>query len=297
MEQKATLLSTIRGYLYILPALIILMVFHVYPILKSLDMSFYTSFNFIHNVVYARGLDNFYYIFNDSEFWLALRNTFIFVFGVVPISISISLVIAVMLNSISAFSKLFRSIYFTPFVTSTVAIAMVWRWIYHSRYGVLNNILTYVGFSPVAWVTDPDWAMVSLIILSIWQSLGYNIIIFLAGLQNINKQHYYAAQIDGASSLRRFFHITIPMLSPTIFFVSIMSVISAFKVFEEVYALFDKRPGPLYSCYTIVYYIYDKFANKYQYGIASAAVFVLLIIIMSLTLLQLYIGKRKVYYT
>ncbi len=288
--------SFIRGLLYLLPSLVILGVFQFYPIIKSLDMSFYIRYNYFKDVVHQRGFGNFIYIFNDNQFRIALKNTFIFALGVVPASIILSLGIAVLLNTKIKLRGFFRSIYFLPFVTSVVAISIVWRWIYHSRYGLLNYLLGLVGIYPIQWLTDPKWAMVSLIILSIWRGLGYNIIIFLAGLQNINLQYYQAAKIDGASKWNRFRYITIPQLSPTIFFVSIMSLINAFKVFDEIFALFDKRPGPLNSCLTVVYYIYDQFANQYKYGVASAAVYVLFIIILFFTLIQLYIGRKKVHY-
>jgi multiple sugar transport system permease protein len=259
-------------------------------------MSFYTKYNYFKDVVYERGFDNFIYIFNDEEFIVAIKNTFTFVLGVVPLSISISLFIAIILNSQIKFQSFFRGIYFIPFVTSIVAISAVWRWIYNSEFGILNYFLGLFGIDPIKWLLDPNWAMISLIILSIWKGLGYNIVILLAGLQNIDKQYYLAAKVDGASKAQIFFYITLPLLSPTIFFVSIMSMINSFKVFDEVYVLFDKIPGPMGRCLTMVYYIYDKFANEYVYGIASAAVYILFMIVLFFTIIQLYIGNKKVYY-
>ncbi|SOC44608.1 carbohydrate ABC transporter permease [Ureibacillus acetophenoni] len=296
MNQKPTLKDTLIGYSYLLPALIILGVFSVYPIIKSFFMSFYADYDFFKDIVHSYGFDNFIYIFQDTEFYKSLTNTFIFVIGVVPASISISLVIAILLNSKIKFGKLFRTIYFLPFVTSVVAIAIVWQWIYHSEYGILNYFLGWFGISPIEWLNDPKWSMPALIIMCIWKSLGYNIILFLAGLQNINPQYYLAAQIDGASKFKRFWHITVPLLSPTTFFVSIVVLINSFKVFDEVFALFNGRPGPGYSAQTIVYYIFEKFYNEWEFGIASAAAFVLFIIIFIFTLIQLYVGKRKVNY-
>ncbi|SHK24157.1 carbohydrate ABC transporter permease [Paramaledivibacter caminithermalis] len=296
MNNRNTFKSFIKGILYILPALVILGVFRIYPILKSLDMSFYTKYNYFKDVVYERGFDNFIYIFNDEEFIVAIKNTFTFVLGVVPLSISISLFIAIILNSQIKFQSFFRGIYFIPFVTSIVAISAVWRWIYNSEFGILNYFLGLFGIDPIKWLLDPNWAMISLIILSIWKGLGYNIVILLAGLQNIDKQYYLAAKVDGASKAQIFFYITLPLLSPTIFFVSIMSMINSFKVFDEVYVLFDKIPGPMGRCLTMVYYIYDKFANEYVYGIASAAVYILFMIVLFFTIIQLYIGNKKVYY-
>ena len=259
-------------------------------------MSFYTDYDYFKDIVYARGLDNYTYIFQDPEFWKSMKNTMIFVIGVVPLSIIISLVIAVLLNQKIKFRGLFRTIYFIPFVTSVVAVSIVWRWIFHSQYGVLNYALGFLGISPIKWLSDPEWAMPSLIILAIWKGLGYNIIIFLAGLQNIDQQYYLAAKIDGAWAWERFKNITVPLLSSTTFFISIVSIINSFKVFDEVFALFGGQPGPAGSAETIVYYIYNKFYGEWNFGVASAAAYVLLFIIFIFTLIQLYVGKKKVNY-
>lgn len=296
MNQGKSIKSFAMSALYLAPAMVVLLVFHIYPVIKTLDMSFYTKYNYFKNIVFERGMGNYTYLIHDEEFWIALQNTFTFVIGVVPASIILSLVIAVQLNKKTWLHEFLRNIYFLPFVTSVVAISAVWRWIYHSQYGVLNYGLESIGIDKIAWLTDPDWALTSLILLCIWKGLGYNIVIIIAGLQTIDSRYEKAALMDGANSWNRFFHITLPLLSPTLFFVSIISTISAFKVFDEVYILFDKMPGPLNSCITMVYYIYDKFANKYMYGTAAAAVSILFVIVMIFTLIQLHIGKRKVHY-
>ncbi|MGF7060683.1 carbohydrate ABC transporter permease [Brassicibacter mesophilus] len=285
-----------KGIMYLAPALLVLSIFHIYPIAKALAMSFYTRYNYFKHIVFEYGFDNYISLFNDDNFILAMKNTFIFVIGVVPISIMLSTLIALLLNSNIHFKSFFRSIYFLPFVTSTVAISSVWRWIFHSQYGILNYFLGIFGIEPIKWLIDPKWAMVSLIILSVWKTLGYNILIILTGLQNIDTQYYGAAKVDAANTWNRFIYITLPLLSPTIFFVTITSLIGAFKVFSEVYALFNKMPGPVNSCLTMVYYIYDKLANQFSYGIASTASVVLFAIILVVTLIQLYIGKKMVHY-
>ncbi|MEN2258141.1 sugar ABC transporter permease [Paraclostridium benzoelyticum] len=259
-------------------------------------MSFYISYNYTKDIVFERGIDNYKYLMQDKEFWIAIKNTSIYVLFVTPISIIMSLIIAIFINSQIKFKNLFRSIYFLPFITSTVAISMVFRWIFNYDYGVLNYILNLFNLNPIKWITDPKWSMVSLIILSVWKSLGYNIMIFLAGLQNIGSNYILASRIDGANFIQRTKSITIPLLSPTLFFVVIITLINSFKVFGEVFALFDKRPGPLNSCLTMVYYIYNKFYNHYQYGIASAAVVILFLIIIILNYIQFKIGERKVNY-
>lgn len=294
--EKPTIKSTLRAFLYLLPALLIIAVFTIFPIIKSILISFYNKYDFFQDIVYERGVDSYVYLWNDPTFHLALKNTFIFVIGVVPASIIISLFIAILLNTNLKLRALFRTAYFIPFVTSVVAVSIVWRWIFHKEYGLLNYFLHLVGIDPISWLTDPQWAMPSLIILSIWKGLGYNIIIFLAGLQNINEQYHLAAKIDGASAIKRFFYITVPLLSPTTFFVSIVSIIGSFKVFDEIYALFGGQPGPASSALTVVYYIFEKFYGEWNFGVASAAAYCLFMIIFILTLVQLYIGKRKVTY-
>lgn len=296
MIEKPTLKSTLRAWAYIAPMIAIIGVFNIYPILKSLAMSFYSDYNFYQDVVYAYGWDNFIQIFNDPNFFLAIKNTFIFVLGVVPLSIMLSLGIALLLHNVQFLSGFFRSIYFLPFVTSTVAISIVWNWIYHSRYGLMNYFLGLFGVDPINWITDPKYSMLALVIMAIWKGLGFNIILFLVGLNNIDKGYYSAAKVDGASDLQRFTNITVPLLGPTTFLVTVMGVISSFKVFDEVYSLFQGRPGPGNSALTVVYYIYEKFYTEYQYGVAAAAGIVLFLIILVVTLVQMAYNKKFVQY-
>lgn len=299
MNLKPTWKSTGKALLFLLPALLVIAVFTVYPLLKSLEMSFYTDYDYFQNIVYAWGTDNYAEVIHDPDFWRALGNTLLFVAGVVPVSIVISLGLAVLLNSNIRFRKLFQTVYFLPYVTSLVAVAVVWQWIYHSKYGLLNTMLGWFGIDPVAWLTEPGLAIPSLIILSVWKSVGYNVIIFLAGLQSIDKQYELAARVDGAPRWRRFMHIVVPLLSPTTFFVSIMSVIGSFKVFDEVYALFNSaggKAGPVDSALTIVFYVFRKFYSEWDFGVASAAAYMLFIIILLFTFIQLYAGRKRVHY-
>lgn len=288
--------KSFKAYLYLLPALLIISIFILYPMVKSFLMAFYTDYDYFKDDVKAYGVDNFIYLWNDSEFHLALKNTFIFVLGVVPTSIIISLWIAILLNSKINFKGFFRTVYFIPFVTSVVAVSIVWRWIFHSDYGLLNYFLGFIGIQPIEWLESAKYSMPALIILSIWKGLGYNIIILLAGLQNINDAYYRAARIDGANIWNRFVHVTLPGLAPTLFFISIISVINGFKVFDEIYALFGGKPGIANSSLTVVYYVFNKFYGEWEFGVASAAAYVLFIIIFIFTLVQLYIGKKKITY-
>ena len=295
MTTKPTWKSTFRSLLYLLPALTLIGIFNIYPIFKSLAMSFYENYNIFSGEVGSYGLGNFVEIFNDPNFFRAIKNTFMFVLGVIPVSVTLSLFIAIMLNQIEWLSNFFRSVYFLPFVTSTVAISIVWNWLYHTRYGLINYFLSFVGIDAIAWLTDPKYSLLALMIMSIWKGLGYNIILFIVGLNNIDENYYKAARIDGADNGQRFVNITLPLLSPYILLISIIGVINSFKVFTEVYSLFSGRPGPAGSALTMVYYIYEKFYTEYQYGVATAAGIVLFLIILLFTLLQRWVSRRFIY--
>lgn len=283
----------IKGLLYIFPAMIILTVFKIYPIIKSFAMAFYTDFDYLSGEVFQRGFDNFQYVLTDPDFYLALKNTSFFVLGVVPLSIVVSLGFAILLNSKINFSGIFRSIYFLPFVTSTVAVSIIWRWIFNGDYGLANYIIMLLGHKKINWLTNHQYTIPILVLFSVWKGMGYKIIILFAGLQNIDEKYYLSAKIDGASKWNIFTNITLPLLSPTLFFVSITSVIGAFKIFDEVFVLYNSSTGPLKSGLTIVYYIFNKFYRHWQFSIASAAAVILFAIILIFTLIQLKIGKTK----
>jgi len=283
----------IKALIYLFPALLVLGVFQFYPIFKALAMSFYTKFDYISGDVFEVGLDNFHYVLTDPDFFLALRNTSIFVFFAVPLSIGLALIFAVILNSNIKLKGLFRSIYFIPFVTSMVAVSIVWRWMLNKQYGLINAILLTFGIPKVSWLTDPKMTIPILIAISIWKGLGYKIIIFLAGLQNIDEKYYLAAKIDGASSFQRFKNITIPLLKPTLIFLFITSAIGAFKTFDEIFIMYSQKPGPLKSGLTIVYYIFIKFYRHWQFSISAAAALILFLIILIFTILQFKLSGKK----
>ncbi len=178
LNEKASLKSTAKAALYLLPMLVITITFNIWPIINSFLMSLYTKYDFYTDKVSAWGFDNFVYLWNDPDFHLAVRNTLVFVVGVVPITVILSLIIALLLNQVKIISGFFRTVYFLPFVTSTVAIAMVWNWMFHSNYGLINYFMGWFGVHPINWLTDPHYALLALIIMSIWKSLGFNIILF-----------------------------------------------------------------------------------------------------------------------
>ncbi|KGO23223.1 ABC transporter permease, partial [Oenococcus alcoholitolerans] len=266
--------------------------FSIYPILKSFAMSLYTQYQFLTDTVLARGFGNFTYLFSDSDFHIALVNTIIYVVVTVPLTIGFSLFFAVLLFRIKKLAGLFRTIYFLPFVTSTIAISMVWTWIFNARSGLANYFLSLVGIHPIDWLNDPHYAMLTLIIISVWKSLGFNIILIMAGLGNIDKRYSDAARVDGANSWQIFWNVILPQLFLTLVFVLINAVIADFKIFDEVFAVFGGQPGPAKSAMTMVFYIYQQFYVFNQYGRAAAASVILFFIILLVTVVQLWLSRH-----
>lgn len=282
-----------RAFLYLLPALSVIAVFQFYPVLKSFFMGFYAKFDYLTDTVEAVGLDNFLYVLKDPEFVLAMKNTAVFAVISVPLGIITALVFALILNSNIRFQKFFRSAYFLPFVTSTTAVAVVWRWMLNKDYGMVNALLSVLGMPKVAWLTDAHMTIPILIVLSVWKGLGYKIIILLAALQGVDERYVKAGRMDGAGSFRRICHIILPILRPTILFLSVTSLIGAFKIFDEVYIMYGQKPGPLQSGLTIVYYIFDKFYRHWEFTTASAAAFLLFLVILFFTLLQFLFSSER----
>lgn len=282
-----------KAWLYLLPALLVLGVFQVYPVVKSFLMGFYTRFDYLTDTVYEWGLGNFINLFHDADFALAIRNTCVLVLVAAPLSILVALLFAVLLNSNIRLRKFFQSVYFLPFVTSMVAVSVVWAWMLNKDYGLVNSLLRLLGISKVAWLTNPRMTLPILVVLAIWKGLGYRVILFLAGLQGIDPRYYAAARLDGARSFRRFLHVTLPMLKPTLVFLSITTVIDVFKTFDEVYVMYANDPGPLKSGLTIVFYIFTKFYRHWEFASAAAAAFVLFLIIFAVTLLQFFLTSRR----
>ena len=286
-----------KAYLYLLPAFLVLVVFVLYPIVMTLRMGFYERYVYLTDVGSGFGLSSFRYVLRDPAFQLAIRNTLIIVLVGVPITIALALGAALFINSLTRGRGVFQTIYFLPYVTSTIAIGLVFRWLFHSDYGYVNYVLSFFGVAPQKWLTDPNLTVVSVTIFTIWNGLAFKIVLFLAGLQKIDPQYYQAARIDGTPPRRVFFRITMPLLSSTFWMVVIVSVIHAFKTYNEVYSMYDgKSAGPGNSAITIVYYIYDMFFNRSQVHYASAAAIIFLIIVLALTALQKWVSKRFVHY-
>jgi len=240
------------------------------------------------------------YLVDASEknlFFKALTNTTYYVILTVPIGLTLALLIALLLNNNIKLKAFFRTSFFIPFVTSSVAVGLIWKWIYNDDVGLLNYLLVSMGLEPVKWLKDARWTIPTVSIVSIWKTVGYNAMIFLAGLQNIDTFYYEAAEVDGANSMQKFLKITWPLLSPTTFFLLIVSVIGAFKVFQEVFILYDGLPGPYgNSGMTMVYYVFDLFYRQQRMGIASAAAYLLFLVILVFTFIQYRVGDKVVEY-
>lgn len=289
--------TTVRAaYLFLAPALTAIGIFFFLPVLMALLMSF-TDFDIyaLGNIRNARfiAFDNYRNLLHDQLFWKALKNTTIFVVVGVPLSIAASLGAAILLNSkLIRLRSLFRLAYFIPVVTTLVAVAVVWRYIYHPRFGLMNYFLNWFGINAIDWLGDPQWALPALIIMAIWKNFGYNMIIFIAGLQNIPLELYEAARIDTAGRWKQFWYITVPMLTPTTVFITIITVIGYFQFFAEPYVM--TRGGPLNSTLSIVLYMYREGFHSWKMGYSAAIAFILFFIVFLITLIQLRVQKTRV---
>ena len=285
---------TTPAWLFLSPSLAAIAIFFVVPVLSALVMSF-TDFDIYAlgdwRVVRFVGFENYRRIFELPLFWSALKNTFYFVLVGGPLSVAASLGTALMVNSkLARFKPLFRTVYFMPVVTSLVAVAVVWRYLYHPAHGILNYLLSFVGIAPVDWLGNPAIAMPAIILLAVWKGFGYNMLIFIAGLQNIPEELYEASHMDGAGPWRQFVDITLPMLAPTSVFVVMITIIGYFQLFAEPYVM--TQGGPLNSTMSIVLMMYEQGFRWWNMGFAAAIAFVLFAIILIFTLLQMAIQRR-----
>ncbi len=281
------------AWLFLAPMVLGLAVLSAGPIIATLGISL-TSWDLLTPPKWI-GLDNFAHLADDPRFWVALRNTVFYTIVSVPLGMGIALLLALGLNQAIRGIAWIRTMYFLPLVTSTVAVGLVWLWIYAPQGGLLNEVLRSVGVPPQRWTTDPLWAMPAIIVMSVWQGLGISVIIFLAGLQAIPGEYYDAAAVDGAGKRARFRNITLPLLTPSIFFTGILSLIGALQVFDQVYVL--ARPGkPTDATITLVYFIYEEGFRFFRMGSASAAAWVLFLIAAALTVVYFRTQRRWVHY-
>jgi multiple sugar transport system permease protein len=276
------------------PALVVIAVFFFVPVCAALALSL-TDFDLyalasLKNLRFV-GVDNYLQLLRTPLFWKALWNTLVFVAAGVPLSIAASLGAALLINSkLAWFKPLFRTVFFAPVVTSMVAVAVIWRYLYHTRYGFINFGLESLGIDPVDWLGDPRTSMPAIVIFAVWKNFGYNMIIFLAGLQSIPSDLYEAAELDGARRLAMLRHITLPALAPTMFMVSILTMTGYFQLFAEPYVM--TQGGPLQSTVSVLYFMYEQGFKWWNLGSATAVAFVLFVLMFGVTLLQLRFAGR-----
>jgi len=274
---------------FVAPALLVIGVFFFLPVFAALVMSL-TDFDIyaladLRNLRFV-GLSNYIALLQTPLFWQAFGNTLYFVVVGVPISIGVSLGAALLLHSrLARFKAFFRTALFAPVVTTLVAVAVIWRYLFNTRYGLLNYALGGVGIQPIDWLGDPHWAMPAIIVFAVWKNFGYNMIILLAGLQSIPEDLYEAARIDGASIWRQFRYVTLPMLAPILLMVSILTIAGYFQLFAEPYVM--TQGGPLQSTVSVLYLMYEEGFKWWNLGSASAVAFVLFLVIFGITALQL----------
>ena len=278
---------------FVAPALLVIAIFFVLPVLAALALSL-TDFD-----LYALadpsnlrlvGFQNYTRLLTTPLFWQALGNTLYFVVAGVPFSIAVSFGAALLLHSrLARFRAFYRTALFAPVVTTLVAVAVIWRYLFDTRYGWLNYALGSIGVTPIDWLGDPHWAMPAIIVFAVWKSFGYNMIILIAGLQGIPAELYEAARIDGASPWRQFRHVTLPSLSPIVAMVSILTVAGYFQLFAEPYVM--TQGGPLQSTVSVLYFMYEEGFKWWNLGSASAVAFLLFVLIFAVTAVQLRVAR------
>ena len=285
------------GLAFVAPALGLILLFFVLPVaagflLAATDFDIYGIGDF--STARFVGFRNFTALFHDPVFWKALGNTFYFVLVGGPLSVAASLGAALLVNArLVRLKGFFRTVYFAPVVTTMVAVAVVWRYLYHPRFGLLNQLLALVGLPDVNWLGDPRWAMPAIILMAIWKNFGYNMIIFVAGLQGIPLTLYEAARVDGAGPWQQFRRITLPSLRPMLVFVGVITMIGYFQIFTEPYVLTGGTGGPLNATLSLVMYMYKQGFRWWNIGFAAAVALVLFLIILAGTLVQMRLQRER----
>jgi multiple sugar transport system permease protein len=282
------------GWWFVAPALTLIVVFFVGPVVAAIGLSF-TDFDLyaLADPRAARwvGFRNYARVLQEPLFWQALRNTLYFAIVGGPLTVAASLGAALLVNARALrWKATARAVFFAPFVTTLVAVAIVWKYLYHPKYGLLNWLLGHLGVHQIDWLGDPHWAMPAIILMATWKNFGYNMLIFIAGLQNIPRELHEAAALDGATPFQRFRHVTIPMLAPTMFFVVIVTMIGYLQLFTEPYVM--TQGGPLRATTSLVLYMYEEGFRWWRLGVAAAIAFLLFVLIVLFTLLQRRISPR-----
>lgn len=283
------------AYLFLAPGLILFCIFTLFAVIFSFYISFH-EWNILEPAKPFVWLENYARLWADKKFHQAVFNTLYYTAGTVPLTMFCGLLIALLLNNRIRARGVFRTLYYVPVITPLVVSAIIWKWVYQGDYGLLNYYLSRLGLikDSLLWLADPNLAMPSVILMSVWGGAGYHMVIFLAGLQSIPEEFYDAAKVDGAGPMRRFWHITVPLLGPTTFFLFITSVIGSFQVFTQIYIM--TSGGPLRRTNTIGYYLYEKAFRHFDMGYATAMAYALFAMIFVFTLLQLRFMRREIEY-
>lgn len=282
------------AYIFLAPSVILICILNLWPILQTL----WFSLNEIQGFQPPRwvGLENYMTVLRNEEFAGAFKNTVIYTLVTVPAGVLLSLITAVLLNTSIRCKGFFRICYFLPVISAPAAVAMVWRWLYNSEFGIINFLLSKLGIEGMNWIGDSKTVLLSVMIVGIWSMVGYNMVILLAGLQNIPRTFYEAAEIDGASGYRKFMYITVPLVSPTLFFVILTTTISSLQVFDHIYMMVDSTNPALKSAQSLVYLFYKYTFVQYNKGIGSTFASLLLGLVLILTCIQMYVQKKWVVY-
>lgn len=278
-------------YLFILPAIVILTIFFFIPFFQTIGLSFYNYSNSIYNPQFA-GLQNYVQILHSGIFYQVMGNTFLYLIIAVPFLVIFPLFLAVLINQKIRGITLYKILIYLPVIVSIVVAAIAFKWLY-AQEGILNYFVSLLGFNPIGWLTDSRFALLSVAIVTLWKGVGYYMMIYLAALMSVPQELYEACDIDGANFLTKHLTVTIPQILPTIALVSTISIISAMKVFVEIYVM--TKGGPLNSSKTIVYYIYERAFENLDLGYASALAVVLLIVIMAFSLVNIFVFEKDKY--
>lgn len=278
------------GYLLIAPTVIGLLILNVYPFVKTLILSFSTTHPF--GFYEISGVDNYVRMFGNREFWKATWNSIHFCILTVPVGVFIALLVAVLLNAKVKGKSLFRTIFFLPMVVAPAAVAMVWKWMFNTEYGIINELLG----TDINWTTNPNIVMITCAIVAIWSAVGYDAVLLLSGIQNISKSYYEAASLDGAGRVQQFFLITVPMVSPTLFVVIIMRLMASLKVYDLIYMMVDQSNPAITSAQSLMYLFYRESFVANNKGYASAIVIWTVLLIGIVTAIQFWGQKKWVNY-
>lgn len=283
--------STLIWYVFLLPVIIGIVVFMVYPVLDSFRLSFFASNGVKETFV---GLGNYTTLMKEQVFWKSLYNTFFMAICQVAIAVPLGFVIAVFINNLPHFKDLFKVLFFMPYITSLIAASMVFMYLFHPSMGPINYLLNMFGLPSINWLSQPNSARWAIVILGVWNWIGFVVVICIANLQTIPAQLYEASEIDGANAFQKFLYITIPKMMPTFSFLLIMGFIRTLQRFGETYTIGGAEGSPMRSLYTIVGFIYDRGFGGTEYGLAAAAAYVLFMIIMVITFINMKVSKMKV---